>query len=183
MTLVDVVSGRIIKKLLHEGATVPVHCLIVENFVITTYWNSQVTFLSLCRGNLFYNVSHMLLCMYACMGYYQFKRTELSSTALYDGAIDKYELSPFAGFMSSSGGGGGGGAGGGPRKSAKSYPVRAPCLSLFVSHVMMQCYYPHVLIQTHMSSFSDGISPLTVQKTFILPRPVSALQSTITERG
>jgi hypothetical protein len=68
------------------------------------------------------------------MMYYQFKRTELSSTALYDGAIDKYELSPFAGFMSSSGGGGGGGAGGGgPRKSAKSYPVRAPCLSCSLS--------------------------------------------------
>ena len=42
VTLVDVVSGRIIKKLLHEGGTAPVHCLIIENFVITTYWNSQV---------------------------------------------------------------------------------------------------------------------------------------------
>lgn len=43
VTLVDAVSGRIIKKLVHEWATLPVHCLIIENFVITTYWNSKVS--------------------------------------------------------------------------------------------------------------------------------------------
>jgi len=85
VTLVDAVSGRIVTKLVHEWATLPVHCLIIENFVITTYWNSK------------------------------FKRTKLSSTALYDGAIDKFELSPFAGFMASSGSGSSG-----PRKQTKS---------------------------------------------------------------
>jgi len=34
-----------------------------------------------------------------------------------------------------------------------------------------------------MSSFSAGVAPLTVQKTFILPRPVSAMQSTLTAKG
>lgn len=34
-----------------------------------------------------------------------------------------------------------------------------------------------------MSSFSAGVAPMTVQKTFILPRPVSAMQSTLTTKG
>ena len=42
VTLVDVASGRVIKKFLHDWATYPVHAVIIENFVVTTYWNSKV---------------------------------------------------------------------------------------------------------------------------------------------
>lgn len=65
----------------------------------------------------------------------QFKRTELSSTALYDGAIDKFELSPFAGFMASSGS-----ASSGPRKQAKSYPVTYDTSRNYYFYIMLLFY-------------------------------------------
>ena len=66
LTLVDGVSGRIVYRTKIEDASTPVHCTVIENSVITTYWNTKA------------------------------KRTELSSIALYEGMVDKYGLGPFA---------------------------------------------------------------------------------------
>jgi ER membrane protein complex subunit 1, C-terminal len=54
--------------LLCNTASAPVHALLVENHVIVTYWNAKA------------------------------KRTELSSTALYEGMVDVFGLSPLSYF-------------------------------------------------------------------------------------
>ena len=67
--VVDTVSGKILYRvLLCNTASAPVHALLVENHVIVTYWNAKA------------------------------KRTELSSTALYEGMVDVFGLSPLSYF-------------------------------------------------------------------------------------
>lgn len=64
--LVDVISGNVIKRIVHEAAVKPVNVVMVENMIVVSYWNSKA------------------------------RRAEVSTTALYEGAIDRYELSPFS---------------------------------------------------------------------------------------
>jgi ER membrane protein complex subunit 1, C-terminal len=67
--LVDTVSNKILYRiLLSKTASKPVHTLLVENHVIVTYWNAKA------------------------------KRTELSSSALYEGMVDVFGLSPLSSF-------------------------------------------------------------------------------------
>lgn len=68
-TLVDTVSNKVLYRiLLSKSASKPVHTLLVENHVIVTYWNAKA------------------------------KRTELSSSALYEGMVDVFGLSPLSSF-------------------------------------------------------------------------------------
>jgi hypothetical protein len=66
LTLVDAISGNIIKRIVHEAAVRPVNVVMVENMIVATYWNSKA------------------------------RRAEVSTTALYEGALDRYELSPLS---------------------------------------------------------------------------------------
>lgn len=67
--LVDTVSNKVLYRiLLSKTASGPVHTLLVENHVIVTYWNAKA------------------------------KRTELSSSALYEGMVDVFGLSPLSSF-------------------------------------------------------------------------------------
>lgn len=42
-TLVDTVTGRIIVRLQQESAVLPAHSVIIENHIVSTYWNSKVS--------------------------------------------------------------------------------------------------------------------------------------------
>jgi hypothetical protein len=67
--LVDTISSKILYRiLLSETAAEPVHTLLVENHFIVTYWNTNA------------------------------KRTELCSSALYEGMVDVFGLSPLSSF-------------------------------------------------------------------------------------
>mmetsp|Transcript_16375 Transcript_16375/g.15694 ORF Transcript_16375/g.15694 Transcript_16375/m.15694 type:complete len:1227 (-) Transcript_16375:96-3776(-) len=67
--LVDIISSKILYRiLLSETAAEPVHTLLVENHFIVTYWNTNA------------------------------KRTELCSSALYEGMVDVFGLSPLSSF-------------------------------------------------------------------------------------
>ena len=67
--LVDTISSKILYRiLLSKSASTPVHTLLIENHLIITYWNAKS------------------------------KRTELSSTALYEGMVDVFGLSPLSYF-------------------------------------------------------------------------------------
>eukprot|EP00903_Cladosiphon_okamuranus_P020118 g18474.t1 len=65
VTLVDYVSGRLLHRISHKGASEPVHMQVSESWVVYSYWSA---------------ISH---------------RTEMSTLSLYEGMIDKYGLSPF----------------------------------------------------------------------------------------
>jgi hypothetical protein len=41
-TLVDTVTGKIVLRLRQESAVGPVHSVIVENHIVSTYWNAKV---------------------------------------------------------------------------------------------------------------------------------------------
>lgn len=41
-TLIDTVTGRIIVRLQQESASLPAHSVIIENHIVSTYWNSKV---------------------------------------------------------------------------------------------------------------------------------------------
>lgn len=47
-TLVDTVTGRIIVRLQQDSAALPAHSVIIENHVVSTYWNSKVWFVHIC---------------------------------------------------------------------------------------------------------------------------------------
>lgn len=81
----------------------------------------------------------------------QAMRTELSSTALYEGVIDNTELTPFA-----------------------SSRTRANSAYLASSSGSGS--------STSRSAFTS-VSPIAMQKTYTLPRAVSALHHTVTAHG
>jgi hypothetical protein len=64
--LFDGVSGRLLNTRRHSGATGPIHMQENDNWLIYTYWNSQA------------------------------RRPELASAVLYEGAVDTYQLTPWA---------------------------------------------------------------------------------------
>ena len=64
--LFDGVSGRLINTRRHAGVTGPVHMQQNDNWLIYTFWNSQA------------------------------RRPELASAVLYEGAVDTYQLTPWA---------------------------------------------------------------------------------------
>lgn len=66
VNLVDGVSSKVIHRMAVEDATAPVHCVVLENSVVVTYWNAKV------------------------------KRTELLALSLFEGLIDKFSLGPLA---------------------------------------------------------------------------------------
>ena len=66
VTLLDVISGKVLYRGEVEGATAPVHARLIENQVVVTYWNAVA------------------------------KRTEMVTMASYDGMIDKNGLVPMA---------------------------------------------------------------------------------------
>jgi len=70
VSIMDLVSGKMLYRVTHAQSTGPVHAVINENFIVYTYWNSQL------------------------------KRPELSSIGLFEGIIDKYGLTPFASHSS-----------------------------------------------------------------------------------
>lgn len=43
LTLVDTVTGKIIKRITLESAVRPVHNVFVENAIVTTYWNNKAS--------------------------------------------------------------------------------------------------------------------------------------------
>ena len=65
VNIVDTVSAKIVYRAIHEDAEGPVHCSLVENNLVVSYWNGKA------------------------------KRSELSSVALYEGMIDKHGLGPY----------------------------------------------------------------------------------------
>eukprot|EP00981_Chlorochromonas_danica_P005417 scaffold1091_cov164-Ochromonas_danica.AAC.40 len=62
--VLDAASGRLIRRFSLEQAAEPVHSLLIENFVLVSYWNPKA------------------------------KRSELFVAALYEGFIGKHELTP-----------------------------------------------------------------------------------------
>lgn len=64
--LFDGVSGRLLNTRRHVGATGPINMHENDNWLIYTYWNSQA------------------------------RRPELASAVLYEGAVDTYQLTPWA---------------------------------------------------------------------------------------
>ena len=80
---------------------------------------------------------------------FQAKRTELSSTALYEGVIDSTELTPFASSRTRS---------------------NSPYLSAAASAAPGKSAY-------------SAVSPIAMQKTYVLPRAVTALHHTVTAHG
>ena len=66
-SLVDVVSGKIVHRAHHASASAPVSMLRFENWFVYSYWNAKML------------------------------RTELSTVTLYEAAIEKYGLNPYAG--------------------------------------------------------------------------------------
>jgi hypothetical protein len=41
-TLVDTVTGKVIKRISHEGAGLPLHVVLVEHSIVATFWNIKV---------------------------------------------------------------------------------------------------------------------------------------------
>lgn len=115
LTLVDTVTGGVIKRITHAGAVRPVRAVMVENMIVATYWNAKA------------------------------RRAELSSTALYEGALDRYELSPLSSGASSR------------RKSRDT--------------------------RNQVASPYTATPPMAMQKSYILPRPATALAHTVTAKG
>jgi len=74
VSLVDSVSGFIIKRFFHLGGKGPVHMIRYENILVYSYWNSQSI------------------------------RTEVSAVSIHDGAIDKWGLNPLKPIPSMHGG-------------------------------------------------------------------------------
>ena len=79
------------------------------------------------------------------------KRTELSSTALYEGVIDNVELTPFA-------------------------SSRARSNSAFLAASAASA-------SSKVRSAYSAVPPIAMQKTYTLPRAVSALHHTVTAHG
>mmetsp|Transcript_27905 Transcript_27905/g.46903 ORF Transcript_27905/g.46903 Transcript_27905/m.46903 type:complete len:354 (+) Transcript_27905:263-1324(+) len=123
-TLVDVVTGKVITRQQQEDAALPAHAVVVENHIVATYWNTKA------------------------------KRAELSSTALYEGVIDNYELSPFASSRARSG-------------------------SIVLSMTMDPTTGAPVTNRSAYATFS----PIAMQKTYVLPHAVTALSHTVTAHG
>lgn len=63
VSIIDTISGKLLQRIEHDGATGPVRSIFLENFVIVSYWNSIV------------------------------KRGEVSVIGLYDGYIAKHDFS------------------------------------------------------------------------------------------
>eukprot|EP01038_Epipyxis_sp_PR26KG_P014043 gene14043-18834_t len=123
---IDTATGRIIKRIDIEFGVKPVHSVIVDNHVIVTYWNSQA------------------------------KRTELSSIVMYEGVIDKYELSPSI--------------------VAAAYGARAG------PSAYKQANNNNGDDAQYYSSYSS-IIPIHLQKTYILPKAVTAISHTCSAQG
>lgn len=66
VSVIDSVSGKILLRSEIESGVAPVHCVVVENHVVVSYWNTAA------------------------------KRTELVNLALYEGLVDKNSLVPLA---------------------------------------------------------------------------------------
>lgn len=115
LTLVDIVSAKVIYRGSLESATAPVHAVIVENSVVVTFWNVKA------------------------------KRCEMSSIALFEGVIDRYGLSPFASKQSA---------------AAASKAIQNKNFSSFAS-----------------------TAPLAMQKTYVIPKAVTAFHHTVTTQG
>ena len=115
LTLVDVVSAKVIYRGSLESATAPVHAIIVENSIVVTFWNAKA------------------------------KRCEMSSIALFEGVIDRYGLSPFA-----------------PKQSAAAAGK--------------------AIQNKNFSSFAST-APLAMQKTYVIPKAVTAFHHTVTTQG
>merc|ERR1711871_732678 len=64
--LIDAVSGRVIQRFVHKDASGPVRLTQSENWIFYSFWNKKA------------------------------RRTEISSVALYDGAIGAYSLNPWS---------------------------------------------------------------------------------------
>lgn len=42
-TLIDTVTGKVVLRLHQDSANLPTHSVIVENHIVTTYWNEKVS--------------------------------------------------------------------------------------------------------------------------------------------
>jgi hypothetical protein len=42
-TLVDTITGKVVLRLHQDSASLPAHSVIVENHLVSTYWNSKVS--------------------------------------------------------------------------------------------------------------------------------------------
>ncbi len=56
LTLVDTVTGKVVKRISHEGAGLPLHVVLVEHSIVATFWNIKVIDYLKCH-----NVCEMLL--------------------------------------------------------------------------------------------------------------------------
>jgi hypothetical protein len=66
INIIDILSGKVIHRIIQENAELPIRGIIIENFVLVSYWNGKA------------------------------KRGEISSIGLYDGFIGKNDFTPFA---------------------------------------------------------------------------------------
>ena len=47
INIFDTVSGKLLQRIAHESATEPVASVIIENFVVVSYWNAKVNIIDL----------------------------------------------------------------------------------------------------------------------------------------
>lgn len=50
--IIDIVSGKILHRVSHENVELPIRGVIIENFVLISYWNSKVRSDSLINSSL-----------------------------------------------------------------------------------------------------------------------------------
>jgi hypothetical protein len=53
INVVDVVAGKILHRVVQENAVQPIRGVIMDNFILITYWNNKVTICSV--GHLSFN--------------------------------------------------------------------------------------------------------------------------------
>lgn len=109
VSIVDGASAKVLYRASQPYGEGPVSAVVIENHFLVSYWNAKA------------------------------QRTELSSVALYEGMVGKYDL--------------------GPLSSGNSFSGEGP-----------------------FSGFTS-LAPLSLQKTFVVPRAVSLLHRTITKAG
>jgi hypothetical protein len=63
-TLVDTVTGRVVLRLHQEGGSLPVHSILVENHIVSTYWNARVSTSSMPFERLLFLICTDVLCVF-----------------------------------------------------------------------------------------------------------------------
>jgi hypothetical protein len=172
VNIIDLVSANILQRMIIETATVPVRAMMMENMILVTYYNPK---------------NH---------------RSEVLSTGLYDGVIGKTDYLPFmtvkdpylgmrehdeklpgGGSSSSSSGSSSGGSGALLARLnkliGKDTSTSTPSnTNQYITTSTSSATQDLLLRSSYLTTI-----PLVMQRTYILPRTVTALSHTLTQRG